>query len=89
MNFRRTSSLCVTASHNQLILRKSQLRISLELIFERMRLKIEAGCRIRRRDQDMLRFEGGIGDRIDTDDHKLAQVTSHMTSETLGDFYFL
>ena len=29
----------------------------------------------------MLRFEGGIGDRIGTDDHKLAQVTSHMTSE--------
>ena len=37
MNFRRTSSLCVTASHNQLILRKSQLRISLELIFERVK----------------------------------------------------
>ena len=54
-----------------------------------MRLKIEAGCRIGRRDQDMLRFEGGIGDRIGTDDHKLAQVTSLMTSETLGDFYFL
>ena len=30
----------------------------------------------------MLRFEGGIGDRIGTDDHKLAKVTSHMTSET-------
>ena len=48
----------------------------------RIRLKIEAGCRIGRRDWDMLRFEGGIGDRIGTDDHKLAQVTSHMTSET-------
>ena len=62
-----------------------------------MRIKIEAGCGIReilnagcgmkteQRDRDILRFVGGIRDRTGICEiiswTKLAQVTSHMTSE--------